>query len=75
VGRYFSADPVPATCGSPTSTQPRVSSENSGLRRASFARPEDVRSTDGTRLQRRLGTVSHSELSEIRKVLRYFLDL
>lgn len=56
-------------------TQPRVSSGSAGLRRTSFARPEDVRSIDSTRLQRRLGTVSPGELSEIRKVLRYFLDL
>jgi mRNA interferase MazF len=56
-------------------TQPPVTNETSGLRRVSFARPEDVRSVDGTRLERRLGTVSPSELAEIRKVLRYFLDL
>jgi mRNA interferase MazF len=56
-------------------TQPRVSSEESGLSRAGFARPEDVRAIDGARLQRRLGTVNASELAEIRKVLRYFLDL
>ena len=56
-------------------TQPRISSEASGLRRASFARPEDMRAIDGARLERRLGTVSATELAEIRKVLRYFLDL
>jgi mRNA interferase MazF len=54
-------------------TQPRISSEGSGLSRVSFARPEDIRATDATRLQRRLGTVSQS--AEIRKVVRYFLDL
>jgi mRNA interferase MazF len=56
-------------------TQPRISSASSGLSRTSFARPEDVRSIDSARLQRRLGTVSATELAEIRKVLRYFLDL
>jgi mRNA interferase MazF len=56
-------------------TQPPISSSGSGLSRTSFARPEDVRSIDATRLQRRLGRVSVSELTEIRKVLRYFLDL
>jgi mRNA interferase MazF len=56
-------------------TQPRVANERSGLNRASFARPEDLRAIDATRLQRRLGQVSTSELAEIRKVLRYFLDL
>ena len=56
-------------------TQPRISSDGSGLSRESFARPEDVRSIDAGRLQRRLGAVSPSELMEIRKLLRYFLDL
>jgi mRNA interferase MazF len=56
-------------------TQPRISSAGSGLSRTSFARPEDVRSIDSERLQRRLGRVSATELAEIRKVLRYFLDL
>jgi mRNA interferase MazF len=56
-------------------TQPRISSGGSGLNRVSFTRPEDVRAIDATRLQRRLGEVSPSELAEIRKVLRYFLDL
>jgi len=56
-------------------TQPRISNANSGLGRASFARPEDVRSIDSTRLERRLGRVSAAELAEIRKVLRYFFDL
>jgi mRNA interferase MazF len=56
-------------------TQPRISSEGSGLSRISFARPEDMRAVDAARLQRRLGKVSPSELAEVRKVLRYFLDL
>jgi len=56
-------------------TQPRVSGDGSGLSRVSFARPEDVRAIDASRLQRRLGSVSTGELAEIRKVLRYFLDL
>jgi mRNA interferase MazF len=56
-------------------TQPRISSEGSGLSRASFARPEDMRAIDAERLQRRLGKISNSELAEIRKVMRYFLDL
>ena len=56
-------------------TQPPISSEGSGLNRVSLARPEDVRAIDATRLQRRLGKVSPSELAEIRKVFRYFLDL
>jgi mRNA-degrading endonuclease toxin of MazEF toxin-antitoxin module len=34
-----------------------------------------VRSIDVARLQRRLGSVSVQELADIRKVLRYFLDL
>jgi len=56
-------------------TQPRVSGPDSGLSRASFARPEDLRSIDVSRLQRRLGEVGDAELAEIRKVVRYFLDL
>ena len=56
-------------------TQPRIASECSGLSRASFARPEDLRAVDASRLQRRLGSVSTRELAEIRKVMRYFLDL
>jgi mRNA interferase MazF len=56
-------------------TQPRISSEESGLSRVSFARPEDMRAIDARRLQRRLGIVSPTELVEVRKVLRYFLDL
>jgi mRNA interferase MazF len=56
-------------------TQPRVASERSGLSRVSFARPEDIRAIDAGRLQRRLGEVSSDEFGEIRKVMRYFLDL
>lgn len=56
-------------------TQPRIASSSSGLRQASFARPEDVRSIDATRLRHRLGGVTAEELAEIRKVMRYFLDL
>lgn len=56
-------------------TQPRITSGNSGLRQASFARPEDMRAIDASRLQRRLGYVSNDDLTEIRKVMRYFLDL
>jgi mRNA interferase MazF len=56
-------------------TQPRVGTGQSGLSRVSFARPEDMRAIDASRLQRRLGQVSASELAEIRKVMRYFLDL
>ena len=55
--------------------QPRIYGAESGLSRMSFARPEDVRAVDARRLQRRLGRVSPTELTEIRKVLRYFLDL
>lgn len=56
-------------------TQPPVTSPQSGLNRASFARPEDVRAIDTTCLRRRLGAVGTEELAEIRRVLRYFLDL
>jgi mRNA interferase MazF len=56
-------------------TQPQIASPESGLKRVSFARPEDVRAVDASRLGRRLGHVSSNELAEIRKVLRYFLDL
>ncbi len=56
-------------------TQPRIASPGAGLSRASFARPEDIRAIDAARFQRRLGEVSPDELAEIRKVLRYFLDL
>jgi mRNA interferase MazF len=56
-------------------TQPRVANERSGLKRASFARPEGMRAVDSARLQRLLGQVSDSELADIRKVMRYFLDL
>jgi mRNA-degrading endonuclease toxin of MazEF toxin-antitoxin module len=41
----------------------------------SVARPEDVRAIDASRLGRRLGRVSGEELADIRKVIRYFLDL
>ena len=47
-------------------TQPRVASDDSGLSRVSFARPEDIRAIDAARLQRRLGNVSASELAGIR---------
>ena len=56
-------------------TQPRIATATSGLSRVSFARPEDMRVLDSGRLQRRLGHVSSVELAEIRKVVRYFLDL
>ena len=56
-------------------TQPRIAGPQSGLRQASFARPEDMRAIDAGRLQRRLGHVSNEDLAEIRKVMRYFLDL
>jgi mRNA interferase MazF len=56
-------------------TQPRISGGGSGLNRTSFARPEDMRAIDAARLQRRLGTVDAGELAEIRKVMRFFLDL
>lgn len=56
-------------------TQPRIAGGRTGLSRPSFARPEDVRSIDAGRLDRRLGATSAEELAEIRKVLRYFLDL
>ena len=56
-------------------TQPRIFSDRSGLSRVSFARPEDIRSIDASRLERRLGKVSDKEIAEIRKVMRYFLDL
>jgi mRNA interferase MazF len=56
-------------------TQPGISSPHSGVRRVSFARPEDMRAIDSSRLQTRLGEVSGDELAEIRKVVRYFLDL
>jgi mRNA interferase MazF len=56
-------------------TQPQIRGAQTGLRQASFARPEDMRSVDAGRLQRRLGQVSESDLADIRKVMRYFLDL
>jgi len=56
-------------------TRPRINGLDSGLRQASFARPEDMRAIDASRLQRRLGRVSNDDLAEIRKVMRYFLDL
>ncbi|MGI5244355.1 type II toxin-antitoxin system PemK/MazF family toxin [Dactylosporangium sp. CA-139066] len=56
-------------------TQPRIGGSGSGLRQASFARPEDMRAIDASRLQRRLGNVSNDDLTEIRKIIRYFLDL
>ena len=56
-------------------TQPRIAGERSGLSRISFARPEDLRAIDASRLKRRLGHLSADELAEIRKVMRYFLDL
>ncbi|GAA2583360.1 type II toxin-antitoxin system PemK/MazF family toxin [Dactylosporangium fulvum] len=56
-------------------TQPRISGPETGLRRVSFARPEDLRAIDATRLRRRLGQITTDELAEIRKVMRYFLDL
>jgi mRNA interferase MazF len=56
-------------------TQPRINGPDSGLRQASFARPEDMRAIDASRLQRRLGRVGNDDMAEIRKVMRYFLDL
>jgi len=56
-------------------TQPQIHGAQSGLRQTSFARPEDMRAIDAGRLQRRLGHVSTEDLAEIRKVMRYFLDL
>jgi mRNA interferase MazF len=56
-------------------TQPGIASARSGLRKASFARSEDVRSIDTARLARRLGEVSAAEITAIRAVLRHFLDL
>lgn len=56
-------------------TQPAVTSAGSGLKKTSFARPEDVRAIDTTRLRQRLGRVSAAELAGVQKVLRYFLDL
>jgi mRNA interferase MazF len=56
-------------------TQPPITSSASGLARPSASRPEDIRSIDVRRLDRRFGRVSAAELEEIRKVLRYFLDL
>jgi mRNA interferase MazF len=56
-------------------TQPAITSTVSGLKKASFARPEDLRAVDTTRLYERVGRVSPEELAEIKKVLRYFLDL
>jgi mRNA interferase MazF len=56
-------------------TQPQINGAESGLRQASFARPEDMRAIDAGRLQRQLGNVSNDDLAEVRKVMRYFLDL
>lgn len=56
-------------------TQPRIAGDATGLRKPSFARPEDVRSIDIARLERRLGAVDGDALEDVRKVLRYFLDL
>ena len=56
-------------------TQPRIASDSSGLSRPSVARPEDIRSIDASRLQRRLGAITADELDGIRRILRYFLDL
>jgi len=56
-------------------TQPRIESPGTGLKRPSVARPEDIRSIDITRLQRRLGQVNAAELAGIRRIVRYFLDL
>lgn len=56
-------------------TQPPISSTGTGLSRPSCARPEDIRSIDVDRLDRRLGHVTVEELAEIRKILRYFLDM
>lgn len=56
-------------------TQPGLAGPTTGLNKPSFARPEDIRAIDTSRLVRRLGTASAEDLTEIRKVLRYFLDL
>jgi mRNA interferase MazF len=56
-------------------TQPEVASSSAGLIRRSFSHPEDVRAVDTARMLRRLGEISAGELADIRKVLRYFLDL
>ena len=56
-------------------TQPQIHSANSGLRQASFARPEDMRAIAAGRLRRRLGNASNEDLASISKVLRYYLDM
>ena len=56
-------------------TQPRISGASTGRDRPSFARPEDIRSIAIDRLDRRLGHTTVEELAEIRKLLRYFLDM
>jgi mRNA interferase MazF len=56
-------------------TQPRLAGPATGLRRPSFARLEDTRAIDTSRLVRRLGTADADDLAAVRKVLRYFLDL
>jgi mRNA interferase MazF len=56
-------------------TQPSVSAGASGLRLTSFARPGDIRAIDASRLHHRMGQVNDHELTEIRKVIQYFLDL
>jgi PemK-like, MazF-like toxin of type II toxin-antitoxin system len=55
-------------------TQPCLAGPATGLNRPSFARPEDIRAIDTSRLVRRLGTAKAEDLAAIRKVLRYFLD-
>jgi mRNA interferase MazF len=55
-------------------TQPSIAGPATGLNRPSFARPEDIRAIDTSRLVRRLGTTSAEDFAAIRKVLRYFLD-
>jgi mRNA interferase MazF len=53
----------------------RVEPPEGGLDRASFIKPEDVRSVSVTRLGRRLGRVSSETMAYVETRLRVLLEL
>ena len=53
-----------------------ITSQSSGLSKLpSFTRPEDARAVAYQRLDQRIGVITPSELTAVRRVLRAFLDL
>lgn len=80
---FYASFPTPMTIVVPLTSQDRglphhvpVSSPQSGLRRQSWARTDDIRAISERRLTGRpLGTVSDKEAADIRTYLRLMLDI